>query len=73
MADKKMRINIWDMPQDVNISRGEMTHLHGGNYLSSPYTTSRVFSSRIADSVSINWLRTPLSTRPISPGKVSMK
>jgi hypothetical protein len=73
MANKKMRINIWDMPQDVKISRGEMTHLQGGNYLSSPYTSSHISYSRTADSVSINWLRTPLSTRPINPGKVSMK
>ena len=68
-----MRINIWDMPRDVKISRGEMTHLHGGNYLSSPYASSHFYDSRIPDLVSLNWRQPPISARPIHPGKVSMK
>ncbi len=68
-----MRINIWDMPRDVKISRGEMTHLHGGNYLSSPYTSSYFSHSRVSDLVSLNWRQVPISSRPIHPGKVSVK
>jgi len=73
MTEKKTRINIWDLPQDLKISRGEMTHLRGGNYVSSPYSSFYSSYSRPSDLVSYSWKPSSYSTRPVSPGKVSMK
>jgi hypothetical protein len=73
MTEKKMRVNIWDLPRDLKISKGEMQRFRGGNYLSSPYATTYYSDPRIGDLVSYSWRPYPYSQRPLSGGKFAIK